>query len=285
MGPITMFIEEPAHGSSFLGRTEEIHFRGRIDAMDPAAGQLWTRWYTSLPAVAGRPPKVQLPVDLDKVAISPAGGALSFDRNLWIGSHAITFTAKDVAGDDKDALTDVRYAGMAGGAPASGGAASGGAASGGAASGGAASGGAAKGESVPAQPKPCVIHVLIAEPTRLPPIGSDGRTPITRAGGVWAEAPVAWPDPAYQAVNRLTYRWVFATPSGTQVVATLPPSEGDLSFAPRTDDHPPSVGVAPLPASVPAGHYALKLQVGLWDKESEEFTQFDQTTVPVTVTG
>ncbi|GAA5012447.1 hypothetical protein GCM10023317_49870 [Actinopolymorpha pittospori] len=257
-----MSIEEPAHNSSFLGRTEGIHFHGRIDAMDPAPGQLWTRWYSSLPAVAGRPPELQVPVDLDKVAISPAGGALSFDRDLWIGSHAITFTVKDVAGDDKDALTDVRYAGMAGGAPAP--------------------GKPASGESVPAQPKPCVIHVLIAEPTRLPPLGSDGRTPITRAGGVWAEAPVAWPDPAYQAVNRLTYRWVFATPSNTPVAHLGP---GDLSFAQRTEDHPPCVGVAPLPASVPAGQYELTLQVGLWDKDTAKFTRYDEKTVAITVTG
>lgn len=262
-----MFIEEPAHDSSFLGRTEEIHFRGRIDAMDPDPGQLWTRWYSSLPAVAGRPPELQLPVDLDKVAISPAGGALSFDKKLWIGSHTITFTAKDVAGDDEVALTAVRHAGMAGGAPAPG---------------EPPSGEPASGEPVPARPKPCVIHVLIAEPTRLPPVGSDGRTPITRAGGVWAEAPVAWSDPDYQAVNKLTYRWVFATTSGTQVAVLGP---GDLSFAPRTEDHPPSVGVAPLPASVPAGQYTLELQVGLWDKGTAKFTRYDKKTVAITVTG
>ncbi|MFD2082921.1 hypothetical protein SAMN05421678_12918 [Actinopolymorpha cephalotaxi] len=257
MGLVTMSIAEPAHDSRVAGRTQQVHFRGRIDAVDPAAGQLWTRWYSSLPAAPGIPPDPRsgTTVDLDKVAISPPGGALAFDRTLWIGSHTITFTAKDVRGDDKAALTAVQHAGAAGGTPA------------------------------PGVPAPCVIHVLIAEPVRLSSAGADNRRPLARAAGVWAEAPVAWPDPAYQAVNRIEYRWVFTTPSGTEVAALRPLTSG-LQFAARSDTHPPCVGIAPIPATVPAGAYNLTLQVGFgWNETSRTYTNHDEKTVSVTVTN
>lgn len=181
------------------------------------------------------------PPDLDLVAIATG---LEASVRLSPGSHVLTVSSKDQVGDDVDSLRAVQHAGTTGGAP-------------------------------PDAPAPCVLHVAGAG-VLLP---ADGR--VSRALGVAALAPPLWPEPAYQALNALRYRWTFRPAAGADVVVEPPPQ--DLVFAPGTEEAQPFLPPPPLPPRVssgpltlPPGAYALTLRVTAGDAA-------DEASRPVTV--
>lgn len=239
MGVITLTVREPRHDQVAV-RDETVTFDAAVDPADLSDGPLFVRWYSSLPATAGpppdpTPPHAGDPPDLDKIALNPPGTTWSFTRTLWVGSQAITVAVKDQRGDDASSLAAVHRAGVAGGAP-------------------------------PGASVPCVVHVLVArsvippQPTTTPP----PTALLTRASGVWAEAPNLWDEDSYQQINKLVYTWSFVPAAGNPIVLSVShkarPDE-PATFLPGTDSLPPRVGVAPLPGTLPPGDYTLRLSV------------------------
>jgi hypothetical protein len=224
MAVVTLTILSPSHGA-VLGPDPQV-FEARIDAGAPPSAVLHFRWYSSLPNAPGGPPPLVRPPDLDKVALAPQSTARECTASLLVGSQAITLAVKDAPGDAEADLKTVRHAGSTGGDPKA--------------------------------PSPCVVHVLVAD-SRVP-APSTAATPVTanRAAGLWAQAPPSWPDPAYQALNRLVYRWSFRPASGPPV--DVPPAT-PLEFRDRKDAEPPQVGLPAIPATVPDGAYDLTLTV------------------------
>lgn len=233
MGVITMTLLSPIDGAVVV-QGDDVTFAARVDAVDPAAGPLHARWYSSLPAYP-RPPAAPCspadpgnPPNLDLVALNPVGtSSWSFTRALCLGSQAVTVAAKDQPGDDAAALAAVRHAGVAGGAP-------------------------------PGSPAPCVVHVLAATSlVPAPPLGlPPPRVSLTRAGGLWAAAPAGWDTVTYQALNQLDYSWSFVPVAGGASIHLASPQ-----FQDRDGTHPPRLGFPTIPGSVPAGDYATRLLV------------------------
>ncbi len=183
---------------------------------------LFFKWYSSLV-----PPPT--PDSRDASIPVPSGrDPLDFEpaAGLPLGSQVITLSAKDVAGETRTELESVQHAGMAGGPAA------------------------------PGNPAPCIVHVFIATLTA-PAAGaklSKASSPLA------AQAPLHWPDPAYQAINRLQYRWRF-TPDGLpagRASADLVPGFAQLAF----DEKKLTVTyTGPLPNTLGTGNYTLILRV------------------------
>jgi len=237
MGVIAMTVQSPVHGQVIVGSTDVL-FEARLDTV--GAGEMFVRWYSTLPSVPdGLPDDLGTPPDLDKIALSPQSTALSLRRKLLVGSQAITLAVKDRPGDDEAALKAVRQAGMAGGGPDS--------------------------------PAPCVVHVLIADSiVPRPPATPQTVVPMTRAAGIWAQAPPGWTDMPYQRMNRLAYTWTFAPSSGAAV--ELRPSADQLDVLPRQNPLPPRVGFSAIPALLPPGDYRMTLQV-VYSPDSSKFAE------------
>ena len=175
--PISLVIQQPTHEQSFVGAgtatSVGVTLRGVIThTAFPNAAGLFRTWYSSLEGDVGQTDIVL--------------------RELSVGSHIITFMAKDKsdAGVPPEQLADlyqsVQHMGAAGGPP----------------------------DPPPAHGNPCVIHVLIAN--MLAP--SPGVTTLSKANPLLeAQAPLQWatydqylvPDPNYHAVNKVRYRWFF----------------------------------------------------------------------------
>jgi hypothetical protein len=114
------------------------------------------------------------------LAPAPIGTTLDFVPTLGLGSHTVFFVAKDRFGDGIADLKAVKEAGMAGGPE--------------------------KAEH------PCRIHVFLANIVRPAP------PPATLSianGTLEAAAPSQWASEDYQAVNKIRYRWLFA--SGSEI--------------------------------------------------------------------
>ncbi len=238
MGAVRVVIDTPPDGRVAV-RDEVLAFAAHVHPEDVPAAPLHVRWYSSLPAGPDPVPSPGDPPDLDTIALNPAGTTWSFSRLLRVGSQAITVAVKDQPKDDEPALRKVLVAGVAGGAPPP---------------------PPPAGTPPPAEPPPppCVIHMLVARSVvpPHPPAGPPQRVPITRADGVWAEAPHLWPEPSYQAINRLAYSWRFPTSGGSIALA---PATFEAADATR----PARLGLKPLPATLPPGPYDATLTVTL----------------------
>ncbi|WP_185748999.1 hypothetical protein [Humibacillus xanthopallidus] len=232
------------HGTVLVGpEADAVIFRAVLEGGAPSES-LFVRWYSSLPATPGEPPKPSDPPtaqDVDKFALQTQldwvePTSLEFVHPLLVGSQSITVAVKDQMGDDETALKAVQAAGTAGGGPMS--------------------------------PAPCVVHVLLAS-SRVPvPPATQGAVVLAkRSEGLWAEAPPTWKD---DDVNRFRYSWTFEK-SGTAIV--LDPNPTALEFQDRKDAQPPRVGFTEIPATpavpavppsvpaVPDGVYTLTLRV------------------------
>jgi hypothetical protein len=168
----------------------------------------------------------------------PGGTVLDFTVPLSMGTHTICFTAKDVSADTAGALANVKNAGMAGGPVA------------------------------PANPQPCVIHVLTA--AMIAPLASANVSKV--APNLTAAAPLHWwkpnpappnftRDPDYQAINQLRYLWRFApfgAPAG-RASATVTPQVTQLTAPNPFANH--VVYNLALPAALGAGAYDITLRV------------------------
>jgi hypothetical protein len=214
-------LVEPAHNTIFKPSSshdpyeiEEVEVKLTGKTVLNYASPLFYKWYSSL--------NIQLKPNLPNFALSKD---LDFEESLAVGSHIITFTARDQEKDDLASLNAVQDAGMTGGPPKQG------------------------------VPHPCVIHVFIA--TMLYP---EATTPtLNRADVVLkAKAPILWgreiddtktyePNPEYHdlSVNRIRYRWKLSpsfTPGPppwdeTPESMVFEPKDSSLTYQADLKDH------------------------------------------------
>src|SRR5215210_3585116 len=226
MGEVKLTILEPQNGQRFVGPSQtNVRMRGNI--LSTGHGTLHYRWYGGASGALN----------------TPSDNPLDLTKPLTVGSHVLTFTAKDRPGDALADLKAVQEAGMAGGPPE---------------------------EGVEA---PCVVHVFVAQVVE-PAAGA----PLSRAGStLTAVAPIQWgklvdlADPEsgyelngdYHEVNKIRYRWRFQ-PSGLparRASSDLVPSVPQLVFD-ATAYNPPTVRYqGPLPGGLGTGSYTLTLRV------------------------
>jgi hypothetical protein len=226
MGVVALQILEPANGATFTGPAP-VRLRGQ---MTPVPGvTLFPKWYSSLEAP--NPPGSPIP---------DGGSPLDFTTPLGTGTHVISFTVKDVAGDDKASLQTVTHAGMAGGPVTS------------------------------QNPSGCLIHVFTAEIVA-PALNA---TVSKAAPALTAVAPRAWgrrigqtstyePDQDYHARNQLRVVWRFApfgAPAG-RASALLTPALAELRFDPAAGPKPVVVYTGTLPGALGTGAYDMTLRV------------------------
>ncbi|MFQ5629742.1 MAG: hypothetical protein ACE5I1_13340 [bacterium] len=196
MADVQIGILQPANNQIFIGiEAENIAFRGQVDPNAPQP--LFFKWYSSL----NKPEGITGPEDAHKASLNKKNvdNPLNFAKPLDIGSHIITFTAKD---RESDALTEIKLvqnAGMAGGPEDA--------------------------------DSPCIIHVFFSKI-----LVPQAETPVPRfsrdsSGNVVvifeAQAPLKWgkPDGAmdeeYHKINRIQYRVRFE-PAVTSTPVKLP---------------------------------------------------------------
>ncbi|HJQ28712.1 MAG TPA: hypothetical protein VJ827_05195 [Rubrobacter sp.] len=248
MGVVSLEILEPQDGQMFFGPAQStVTLRGNV--ISTGHGTLFYRWYGGQDGALGAP----------SVNLSP------LTPSLKVGSHVLTLTAKDRAGDSLTDLKEVREAGMAGGRPE------------------------------PGVAAPCLVHVFIAEM-----VGVSAGQSLSRANStLLAVAPKQWwkyidPDnPAlgfelngdYHKVNKIRYRWRFR-PSGPpegrangdlvrsrELAFGLHPNNADL-FVVRYS--------GPLPAELGTGNYTLALRVEELVENSNDVTPGHET-APIAV--
>src|SRR5829696_101030 len=234
MGEVSLaFLEPKEQDRMRIGPTQStVTLRGSVT---PAGhGTLYYKWYSGISGELNAPSQ----------DLSPLTTTLS------VGSHVLTFTAKDRPGDALPDLQAVREAGMTGGPPEAG------------------------------VTAPCVVHVFIADLVEPPAGGTLDRNNSTLS----AVAPKQWcklKDPKdinsgyvlnddYHKVNKIRYRWHFQ-PSGLpegRASAYLVTTKEHLVF----DRHPKESDlmivryVGPLPQPLPdgsknVGSYTLTLRV------------------------
>jgi hypothetical protein len=231
---IGLVIQEPTHQQTFVGvgteTSVDVTLRGTITATTfPIPAALFRAWYSSLQGDVGH---------TDTVTVG-----------LSVGSHILTFTAKDKSdmGVPPDQLANlyksVQHIGAAGGPP----------------------------NPSPANGAPCVIHVLIAN--MLAP--GVGVTTLSRSNPVLeAQAPLQWatydqyvePEPNYHAVNKVRYRWFLQRVSPVGPVMELDVQGGNSLrlIAPSNAVAPPPRlrYIGALPAALVTGvAYNLTLRV------------------------
>jgi hypothetical protein len=212
MGIVTLEITRPRDGQRFVD-PQPVRLRGRV-VSDPAGteGPLHFRWYSSLQAGASDEPDP----DIDSAQDAPLNGAaddpLDFERVLWLGTHVLTLTAKDVPGDEQEDLEAVTRAGITGGPDP--------------------------------DASPCVVTVLHADILELEPEPARPRPVLAGAVTLTARAPARWgedvsqpdeppryePDAGYHERNTVGYRWELV-PDGThQPAETWEAGVDELEF-------------------------------------------------------
>lgn len=233
MSVVNLAILEPQHQAKLTGVTK-VRLRGNV--LSTGHRPLFFKWYSSL----------NIPSDPNNPALkdltnNPPQNPLDFETSLKVGSHVLTFTAKDVPSDSLNNLKTAQDAGMAGGPP-------------------------------PAAKTPCLIHLFLASMIAPNPIAP---TPtLSKASSLLeAEAPVQWgrkkeginiyePNPDYHQINQIRYRWRF-TPLGTPAgrpSADLVPTGEQLTFDP-TGAVPLVRYQGALPGVLAIGNYTLTLRV------------------------
>lgn len=186
--------------------------QGTVGAPGPAG--LFFKWYSSL-------------------SPDPLSTVLDFTASLKTGSHIITFTAKDVAGDSVPDLKSVQRAGFAGGPTIA--------------------------------QTPCIVDVFLANMV-LP--AADGDVLSKAAATLSVEVPAAWGHPDYQAVNHLQFRWRFAPagPPAGRPGGELVPAANQVTFREVQQSDPGGtppqlIYTGPLPAALATGNYTITLRV------------------------
>lgn len=237
MGLVRLSIVQPQPAQIFVGnQASRVRLQGRVEPRAEAYPPLSYRWYSSLhaPADAGSPADVAL----NQADDNP----LDMHKALKVGTHILTFTAKDQPEDTPEALQAVAFAGLAGGPPST--------------------------------ANPCIIHVLIAHI-----INPANGARINRTNSrLEAEAPVAWDATEYQAVNRVRYRWTFM--QNNRLIATLSETE-NLQFVPpaQSGDQPRLRYQGALPPDLAPGEYVLTLHVAYQDEPERADTASINVTV------
>jgi hypothetical protein len=214
---VDLRIEHPAHGEAWTGGAD-LALRAAVDSTGHPP--LFFSWYSSL---------VGPPAGSTDAALAPAGPDpldAVLTGGLPLGSQVLTLSARDVVGTTAADLAAVRHAGIAGG------------------------------PAIDGNPRPCVVHILIAD--MVEPVA--GATLSRASTTLVARAPRRWPETEYQQLNRLAYRWRFEPtgPPAGRPGTELRPRANELTFA---DAAGPEVRlVTALPQLAP-GAYRLTLRV------------------------
>lgn len=268
---LKLVINAPANGAVFVAPgtqpvagtppTAGVAFAGHL--VNPPAGvTLFYKWYSSL----------YTPADANLVALNApnftqTGGSIA----LQIGTHVLTFTAKDQLEESVAATLKVKYAGLAGGPP--------------------------QNPQPPPDklPPPCVIHVFAAQ-SLWPNNANGGTYTLIRATaafpgvaatdahqGLEAAAPSKWTDTAYKRLNRISYVWRFS--GAGQPDVELRPTFEDLLFVPAQGTDGARVRLkGPLPAAlVSKVPYIVSLRVE--DINPPHQGHDDPVTAKITITG
>jgi hypothetical protein len=212
----TLQITQPANGTVIVG-SAPVTFAGRINGTTP--GTMYFKWY--------------LPDGVDtytSAQISTAPG---------VGSHVVTFTAKDVPTDSFEDLKKAKLVLMTGGGPD--------------------------------LDTPCIIHVLNARliwssaaPYKLSKANARLQA---QAAGKWGKKNNGGydVDAAYQTVNRLRYRWRLTPQGDPPNRKVMDFQELALQFAVVDDANESSVKKAVVfyqgALAVDLGQYMLTLRV------------------------
>ncbi len=242
MSIVQLQILEPQHGAHFQGVSQsQVRLRGQL--LSSGHPPLFFKWYSSLHV----PPQS----DPTNAALNgPADNPLDFPRSLKVGSHVLTFTAKDTATDSLNDLKTAQDAGMAGG-------------------------------PLTAQ-SPRLIHLFIANM-----ISPTAGATLSKANStLQAEAPAQWNKPEYQNINRLRYHWRF-DPAGQPAnrhSADLVPGVNALTFQGPSSANPAYVqyqGRLPdaLNNASDIGNYTLTLRV----EDIEDNTIGDEVSIAVVI--
>ena len=235
--PIGLEIQQPLHEQVVVGAgvatTANVALQGRIVATtfgNPAG--LFRKWYSSL----GK---------------DVLGTSDQLVAALAVGSHTVTYTAKDKNEDgvppaQLEALfKSVEHIGATGGPP----------------------------DPPPADGRPCVVHVLIANPLA-PANGAN----LSKTNAVLeAQAPLQWGkyvdgaavyaerDPAYAAVNKVRYRWFFTrvNPPGARIELDVQGGNAMVLVPPASNGELPRLRYSGgLPSAVVVGQqYVVTLRV------------------------
>jgi len=250
MSKVELEILSPANGKVFVGVTE-LRLQGRL--LSTGDEPLYHKWYSSLHL----PPAEALP---NAALNKPEDNPFDFKAALGVGSHILTFTAKDVAGDDLDSLKQVKRAGIAGGPEGT--------------------------------PHPCIIHFFHAD---IHKPETEDTTLNKFDSALEAVAPSQWgkkkddryvrDEDNYHQINRVYYRWRFEPIEAGLFGADLPPAHADPEQNKKALDEFQKklqfdiIGAAeltpivryqgPLPERLQAGRYKLILRVE--DKNNGKF--------------
>jgi len=229
MPPVDIQIVRPANGAMLSdGGPVALEAQVRSAGHPP----LFVAWFTSLHA----PPPAALAL-LEAGQLDPVVGAqlnwnqpqaLALSASLGVGTHIISVSVKELAGNDAVTLQAVRHAGAAGG-PAD-------------------------------APQPCVVTVLRADLAGTVASLSRGTATLE------AVAPVLWDKPEYQAVNRVGFAWrltPLGAPAGRRAIL-VEPAPGQLAFVPAEPGppaRPPLVRRSGPLSGIDLGQYQLELRV------------------------
>ena len=237
LNSITLEIQQPLHGQVVVGAgvatTANVALQGHIVA-----------------TTFGNPPGLfrKWYSSLGKDVLGTSDQLVA---PLAVGSHTITYTMKDKNEDgvppaQLEALfKSVEHIGATGGPP----------------------------DPAPADGRPCVVHVLIANMVT-PANGAN----LSKANGVLeAQAPLQWGkyvdgagvyperDPAYTAVNKVRYRWFFTrvNPPGARIELDVQGGNAMVLVPPASNSEVPRLRYSgALPPGVVVGQqYVVTLRV------------------------
>lgn len=252
---IQLQIDQPVHDQVVIGQgtaaTVAVPLAGRVLA-------------TSFPS-----PAALFRRWYSSLADAPLGTSDALAAPLSAGSHTITYTVKDKNEDGVPAaqlaalFASVEHIGASGGPP----------------------------DPPPADGRPCVVHVLIAN--LLAP--ANGASLSKAAAVLEAQAPLQWgkyvagaaqwaePNGAYHAVNKLRYRWFFTRLNGPGAPVELDVAGGDAMplIPPAAEGELPRLRYAgPLPPALVAGQqYTLALRVEHRDDPAQGHTMTRVVTI------
>lgn len=237
LNSITLEIEQPGHGQVFVGAgaatTANVALKGRIVA-----------------TTFGNPPGL-FRKWYSSLGQDVLGTSDQLVAPLAVGSHTITYTVKDKNEDgvppaQLEALfKSVAHIGATGGPP----------------------------DPAPADGRPCVVHVLIANlvaPLNGANLGK--ANPVLEAQaplqwGKYVDGAAVYPerDPAYAAVNKVRYRWFFTrvNPPGTRVELDVQGGNAMVLVPPASGGEVPRLRYSGgLPPAVVVGQqYVVTLRV------------------------
>jgi hypothetical protein len=253
MAAVELEIQDPTHEERFVPagtasndtRRLPVAFRGAVSVDEPKPSDegdptLFFKWYSTLHAPPpdddqdpGKYPLNPLPDIGDAEQVS------HFERNLGLGTHVLTFTAKDRPGDSRDDLVAVEHAGMTGGA---------------------------EGDHA------CVITVLAAQILEAPRVkttsGQREVVLVGRAPARWAKNTGNDDEPAYEldddyhGHNTVGYRWMLIPEDETDPAEWNPqPHDEALVFDIDRDGQPLLRFTADLPDGLSAGRCRVVLRV------------------------